>query len=62
MKYLKWTIIAVAVMAGFAIYGEMSRGSSLQFALLEGHPIFLVVLAVLVAVYTVMAGMKMLRR
>ena len=58
IKYPKWVTIVIATITGFAIYGEISSGSTLQFAMLEAHPLFVGVTAMLVVLYVVIAGVR----
>ena len=60
MRYLKWAIIVLATITGLAAYSVISEGHSLQFALLEAHPLPAAMTLILGLVYAGVAGVKKL--
>lgn len=62
MKYLKWSAVVLLAIAGFAIYGSVSSGASLSFAVTEAAPLFLIAGIVLAVVYAGIAGFRKLKQ
>lgn len=62
MKYLGWGAMGFLVVAGFAIYGALTTGSSLGFAVTEVGALPLGVAGILGVVYVILASIQRIQR